>query len=120
MAWLAALAMMTLVFMFAWWRTGSPRQAFIFALIWGKVIATVLYLLGLDKPLFTVTLVRGGEPVAGFTVTANLAILGVLALTNGVAYAWPRIQAELRREAPPLAALLEPPIHRAAATRRRR
>ena len=100
-AWLAAILASALVFSVVYWRGGDLRGALIASLLWLKAAALVLWLVGLDRPVFTVYLVgRGGTAVRALTVTANMLVAAALALTNLTVYAWPEISRSLlgRRE----------------------
>ena len=105
LAWLLGLFSMLAVFL--WFsRQHGVRYAFMLALLWGKILAGVYWLLGLDLPLLTLYRCQGGYgcyPV--FTVTANMAILAFLALTNMIAVAWPEIRRELGIRGGPLPGL---------------
>jgi len=95
-AWLLGLAMMLAVFLYMHWRTSDIRYSFMASLAWGKVLAGVYWILGLDYPLLAFYSYREGlgyHPV--FTVTANTAILALLFLANITTYAWPEIKREL-------------------------
>lgn len=95
-AWLFGLASMILAFLYFHWRTSDIRYSFMVSLVWGKVLAAVYWVLGLDLPLFTVyTYVQGYGYYPIVTVTANMAIFMLLLLTNGLALAWPELKREL-------------------------
>ena len=51
-AWLLGLALMTLVFIYFYHKTGDLRYSFMLALVWGKVLALILWALGrgLEQP----------------------------------------------------------------------
>ena len=99
-AWLVGLSSMLLVFIYFHWRTGSLRFSFMVSLVWGKVLAGVYWVLGLDYPLFSVYRYYGGYYAPVFTVTANMAVFGLLLLTNLLAYAWPELRRELGARGP--------------------
>ena len=95
-AWVYGLGTMLLTFLYFHYRTGDLRYSFMVSLLWGKVLAGVFMILGLDYPLFSIYRYYEGigyYPVA--TITANMAILALLALTNMLAYAWPGLKKEL-------------------------
>ena len=95
-AWVYGLLSMLAVFLYMHWRTGDLRFSFMAALAWGKVLAGVYWLLGLDYPLFSIYRYYEGYgyyPVA--TITANMAVFTLLLLTNTLAYAWPELKREL-------------------------
>jgi len=94
-AWLLGLGLMTLVFLYFHHKTGDLRYSFMLALVWGKVLALILWALGLDKPLFTMYYYRDGYIIAKLTITANMLVLLTLLATNLTAYAWPQITREL-------------------------
>ena len=100
-AWLYGLATMLAVLIYFHWRTGDLRYSFMVSLLWGKVLAAVYWVLGLDYPLFAIYAYVEGYgyyPVA--TITANMAILLLLAMTNLLAYAWPELKRELGGRGP--------------------
>jgi len=95
LAWLLGLALMTLVFLYFHHKTGDLRYSFMLALVWGKVLAAIYWVLGLDKPLFTLYYYRNSYLTAKLTITANMLVLLILLVTNLTAYAWPEITREL-------------------------
>ena len=100
-AWLYGLATMLLVFIYFHYRTNDIRYSFMASLLWGKILAGIFWVLGLDYPLFSIYRYYEGYgyyPVV--TITANMAILLLLAMTNMLAYAWPEIKRELGARGP--------------------
>ena len=59
-AWLLGLFSMLAVFLF-FSRSHGARYAFMLSLLWGKVLAAVYWVLGLDLPLFTSTATTGAS-----------------------------------------------------------
>ena len=95
-AWLLGLLSMLAVFLYFHHKTGDLRYSFMIALLWGKVLATIYWLLGLDLPLFALyTYVEGYGYYPIVTITVNMAILATLLLTNALVYAWPELKREL-------------------------
>ena len=76
-AWVTGSVMMIAVLLFGWRQTGSFSSGFIAMLVVGKVIAAVYYVLGIDKPLFTLVFRNG----ARVTITAAELIFIMLLLT---------------------------------------
>ncbi len=99
-AWLGALLLSTLIFVFVYWRSEDLRKAFMLSLAWLKVAALVLWLIELDRPVLHLYLLREGSLTGGLTITANLAIALALLATNLTVWAWPELSRELlgRRE----------------------
>lgn len=80
-AWVLGVGIMSYM-LIALMRAGYGfRKALTHALITGKVIATIYWVAGLDRPVMTITYVRGGT-VAGVTLTANTIILMSLLAAN--------------------------------------
>ena len=102
-AWLAALALSTLIFALVYWRSEDLRKAFMVSLAWLKAAALVLWLAGLDRPVLEIVYVRGGATAASVTLTANTLIALSLLVTNLAVWAWPEVSRELlgRREEMP-------------------
>ena len=95
-AWTLGLLSMLLVFLYFHHKTGDLRYSFMVSLVWGKVLAGVYWLLGLDLPLFAVyAYYRGYGLYPVLTVTANMAIFLLLLLTNALVYAWPELKKEI-------------------------
>ena len=114
LAWLLGLLSMLAVFLF-FSRSHGVRYAFMLSLLWGKILAGIYWLLGLDLPPLTLYRCQGGYgcyPV--LTVTAGMAILALLLLTNALAYAWREIRGELGVRAGPLPGLPAQPGRGAA------
>lgn len=97
--WGLALLLATAVFIVAFRALGDARRAFSIALAWLKIEILVLAVIGLDVPLWQVTVYRAGEPAASVTVTAARLLILNLLLLNLLTLAWPRIQRELRTQA---------------------
>lgn len=80
-AWGVAVTAATITFIKVYEKESSFRKALTYSLILLKIIATVYWLAGLDRPLATIYYVRGGQVVWAGTITANIAIIIALALT---------------------------------------
>ncbi len=95
LAWLLGLLSMLAVFL--WFsRSHGLRAAFLLALVWGKVLAGVFWVLHIDMPLFTVyRYVKGYGYYSLFTVSANMLIFISFLTTTLLTLAWPEIEREL-------------------------
>ncbi len=94
LAWLLGLFSMMIVFLY-FSRSHGLRAAFLLALIWGKILAGVYWVLHIDMPLFTVYrhIKYGYQPL--FTVSANMIIFLSFLTTTLVTLAWPELEKEL-------------------------
>ena len=99
---------------FLWFSRGrGVRYAFMLSLLWGKVVAGVHRLLGLDLPLLTLYRSQGGYGYyPALAATANMAILAFLVLTHAIAIAWPELRGKLGLHGGPFPGL---PLGRAGA-----
>ena len=97
--WSVAAFSASIVFGVVYWRGGSLREAAIASLILLKAVALGLWALGLDRPLLTIYVYRGGT-VHTITITANLLLALSLLATNLLLLAWPRLSQSIsgRRE----------------------
>ena len=95
LAWLLGLLSMLVVFL--WFsRSHGLRAALLLALLWGKILAGVYWVLRIDMPVFTVYRYYEGYgyyPI--FTVSANMLILLSFLATTLLTLAWPEIEREL-------------------------
>ena len=95
LAWLAGLFSMLAVFLY-FSRSHSLRGAFLLALLWGKIVAGVFWVLRIDVPVFTVyRYVKSYGYYPMFTVSANMLIFLSFLATTLVTLAWPEIEKEL-------------------------
>ena len=95
LAWVIGLVTMLAVFIYFYHVKHSLRYAFIVSLLWGKVLAGVYWVLGLDYPLRTIYIYRDGLLYKLGTLTANELIILLFLSSNLLAIAWPEIQKEL-------------------------
>ena len=94
-AWLIALASMSLLMLLMFWKTGKFRQGLLVSLLWGKLLAGVYYLLGVDVPLYYIYYVKNGRILHEATVTAAEVIFLSFLISFLVAWQWPRLSREL-------------------------
>ena len=94
-AWTAGIVTMLALFIIVYWREGKLRLALVYALVWGKILATVYWLLGIDVPVFTIYTVEDGVLVKHATITANILIFTSFLATNIIILSWPEIRREL-------------------------
>ena len=94
-AWTIGLLSMLAVFIYFYHAKHGLRYAFIVSLLWGKVLAGVYWVLGLDYPLRTIYIYRDGALYKLGTLTANEVIILLFLSSNLLAIAWPEIQKEL-------------------------
>ena len=94
-AWLVGLiSMLTVLLYFS--RSYGLRGAFLLALVWGKILAGVFYVLHIDMPVFTVyRYYRGYGYYPVFTVTANMLVFLSFLVTALLTLAWPELEQEL-------------------------
>ncbi len=77
-------------------RNYGLRGAFLLALVWGKILAGVFYILHIDIPVFTVyRYYKGYGYYPAFTVTANMLVFLSFLVTALLTLAWPEIEREL-------------------------
>ena len=95
-AWLVGLLSMLAVFLY-FSRSYGLRAAFLIALVWGKLLAGVFWLLKIDIPLATVYWYnpRTYQLRELFTLTANELIFLSFLLTTMLTLAWPSLEREL-------------------------
>lgn len=93
-AWLVGLVSMLVLFFAIYWKEGKLRQALIYALLWGKLLATVFWVLGLDIPLLQIYTLQNGMLTPRLTITANITIFTSFLLTNITAVMWPQLSKE--------------------------
>lgn len=87
---------MVVVLILAWRWFGSLRTAFIVMLVIGKVWAGILYLYGIDKPLFNLVIYNKiRDTVSYYTVTATQMIFLSLLITLIGTISWPYIETYL-------------------------
>jgi len=94
-AWLVGLISMLAVLLY-YSRSYGLRGAFLLALVWGKILAGVFYILHIDIPVFTVYRYYEGYgyyPV--FTITANMLVFLSFLVTALLTLAWPQLEKEL-------------------------
>ena len=80
-AWGIAVTAATAVFIFTFREIKDFKRSLTYSLILLKVFATVYWLAGLDRPLLKVYYVVNGRAVWSGAITANIAIIIVLAIT---------------------------------------
>ena len=94
-AWLVGLMSMLAVLLY-YSRSYGLRGAFLLALVWGKILAGVFYVLHIDMPVFTVyRYYRGYGYYPVFTVTANMLVFLSFLVTALLTLAWPQLEREL-------------------------
>ena len=77
-------------------RNYGLRGAFLLALVWGKILAGVFYILHIDVPVFTVyRYYKGYGYYPVFTFTANMLVFLSFLVTALVTLAWPELEREL-------------------------
>ncbi len=77
------------------------RGAFLLALVWGKILAGVFYILHIDIPVFTVyRYYRGYGYYPVFTVTANMLVFLSFLVTALLPLAWPPTGEGARHQGP--------------------
>jgi len=85
---------------FAWHKTNSLWKAWIITLITGKVVTVLFWAFGLDRPLFTISLIsrKTGYVIKSFTITAcGITFISFL-ITLIATLSWPYIMKVLPRE----------------------
>jgi len=91
---LEVIAMATLlvtILIASWYKTNSLWKAWIITLVTGKVVTALFWAFGLDRPLFTISLVsrRTGQVIKAFTISAcELTFLSFLITLIGT-LSWP-------------------------------
>ena len=94
-AWLIGLLSMLAVLLY-YSRNYGLRGAFLLALVWGKILAGVFYILHIDIPVFTVyRYYKGYGYYPVFTVTANMLVFLSFLVTALLTLAWPQLEREL-------------------------
>ncbi len=90
-AWTVVVASMALVLLAALLRTGRLRPAVLASLLWGKIAAGVLWIVGADTPVLYVYTVHDSTVSPAMTVSAAELILLSFLASFIVAWQWPRL-----------------------------
>ncbi len=94
-AWIVALASMSILLLLTYWKMGKFRQGLLISLLWGKLLAGVYYILGVDVPLYYIYYVKNGRILHETTITAAEVIFFSFLVSFLVAWQWPKLSREL-------------------------
>lgn len=95
-AWFFGLLSMLTVFIVLYRMGEGLQKSLLFALIWGKIYAGVMWVLGVDKPVLTIyRYVPGYGYYPIHTLTANMIIFILFLTTALTTWFWEDIRREL-------------------------